>query len=149
MVRTVLESLRPYLEVASGLANLLTIAASALAIYVFITNRKKISAAITLLLNYSFQTTLSELKEKLERLNEYNANDVDENQEIRNILHEIVGQLRGNGKLLLLLRAMADKIENLANSKKLTEPAKRSIVSEFREQLRNIQVESLDNFQDR
>jgi hypothetical protein len=141
-----MERFKPYLDVIAGIAGIFTIIASGIAIYVFIFNRQKISAAIGLLLNYSFQTTLSELKEKLERLNEYNANDSTENQEIRNILHEIAGQLRGNNRLSSRLFNMSEKIETLASSKKLTEPTKRSLISELREQLRNIQMESIDNF---
>jgi len=98
------------------------------------------------LLNYSFQSTLTEIREKLERLNEYNANDSAGNQEVRNILHEIAGQLRGNQRLFSLLAGMSEKIENLAKSKKLNEPLKRSMVSELREHLRNIQVNSTANF---
>lgn len=141
-----MEKLKPYLDAITGIASIFTIIASGIAIYVFIFNRQKISAAIGLLLNYSFQTTLSELKEKLERLNEYNANDSAENQEIRNILHEIAGQLRGNNRLSSKLFNMSEKIETLASSKKLTEPIKRSLISELREQLKNIQMESIDNF---
>jgi len=127
-------------------ANVFTVIASGIAIYVFVLNRKKISAAINLLLNYSFQSTLTEIREKLERLNEYNANDSAGNQEVRNILHEIAGQLRGNQRLFSLLAGMSEKIENLAKSKKLNEPLKRSMVSELREHLRNIQVNSTANF---
>jgi len=139
-------SLRPYLDIISGVANVFTVIASGIAIYVFVLNRKKISAAINLLLNYSFQSTLTEIREKLERLNEYNANDSAGNQEVRNILHEIAGQLRGNQRLFSLLAGMSEKIENLAKSKKLNEPLKRSMVSELREHLRNIQVNSTANF---
>lgn len=148
-----MEQIKPYLDALAGVANaftivasVFTIAASGLAIYLFITNRKKISAAIQLLLNYSFQTTLAELKEKLERLNEYNANDPTDQSEIRNILHEIAGQIRGNPRLLTATPLMPNKVEALAQSKKLSEPLKRSIVSELREQLKNIQVKNIGSF---
>lgn len=139
-----IDELKPYLDSLAGVANLFTIAASGLAIYLYFSNRAKLSAALQLLLNYSFQTTLSELKEKLERLNEYNANEPTELPEIRNILHEIAGQIRGNDRLGSMAPTLATKIENLAQGKKLTEPAKRAIVSEVREQLRNIQVNNIE-----
>lgn len=130
------------LDIISGLANIFTIIASALAIYIYAKNRKNISTALETLINFSFQTTLTELKEKLERLNEYNAGNPDELIEIRNILHEISGQIQGNDKLNHIAPDLAKKIEIFAKNKKLTEPAKRSIVSEVRERLRNIQVNS-------
>jgi hypothetical protein len=140
-----MEQFKPYADFLADVANIFTILASALAIYIFMVNRKKISAAINLLLNYSFQTTITELKEKIERLNEYNANEPDDVLEIRNILHEISGQIRGNGRLSSAIPQLAIKIEGLASSKRLSEPAKRSIVSEVREQLKNIQVNNIES----
>lgn len=140
-----MELFKPYSDFLADIANIFTILASGLAIYVFIVNRKKISAALDLLLNYSFQTTLTELKEKIERLNEYNANEPDDVPEIRNILHEISGQIRGNGRLSSTVPQLAKKIEGLATGKRLSEPAKRSIISEVREQLKNIQVNNIES----
>lgn len=131
-------------DILAIVANIATVAAAGLAFWVYFSNRKRISAAIQLLLNYSFQTTLAELKEKLERLNEYNASDSDDVPEIRNILHEIAGQMRGNERLNGLMSCLPDKIERLAMAKRLLEPQKRALVSEVREQLRNIQVKSLE-----
>lgn len=139
-----IEPIKPYLDLLSGVANAFTIIASGLAIYVYFTSRGRISAAIQLLLNYSFQTTIAELKEKLERLNEYNANEPDDQSEIKSILHEIAGQIRGNSRLVAAAPDLPAKIERIALSKKLTEPMRRSIVSEVREQLRNIQVNSME-----
>lgn len=128
-------------NILSILANLATIAASGIAIYLFFTKGKTISTAISLLMNYSYQLTLSELKEKLERLNDYNANDSEECNKIVNILHEIIGQIKGNDKLHERFSDITEKIETLASDKrKLTEPRKRSLVSELRERLRNINV---------
>jgi len=139
-----MEQLKPYFDALARVANFFTIVTSGLAVYIFVKNRHKISAALQLLLNYSFQTTLAELKEKLERLNEYNANEPAELPEIRNILHEIAGQIRGNSRLGTAAPELAIKIEALAQSKRLSEPLKRSIVSEMREQLRNIQVNNTE-----
>lgn len=140
-----IDAAKPYLELVAGVANILTIVASTIAIYLYIKNKSKISSAVQLLLNYSFQTTLGEIKEKLERLNEYNANEPHDLMEIRSILHEIAGQINGNPRLSLAMPEMAAKIDSLTQSKKLTEPMRRSIVSEIREKLRNIQVNSMSN----
>lgn len=130
-------------EWASLAADLFTIVASGIAIYLFFTKRKEISNAFSLLLSWSFQTTLSDLRSKLERLNEYNATEQSELPEIRNILHEIAGQIRGNPRLVAAAPQLASRVESLAGSKRLTEPQKRSIVSEIREVLRNIEVNSV------
>ena len=139
-----LVELKSYCDGLEVVANVATVAAALLAFWVYFSNRKKISAAIQLLLNYSFQTTITELKEKLERLNEYNANEPDDVPEIRNILHEIAGQIRGNDRLNKDASGLADKVERLAKAKQLLEPQKRALVSEVREKLKNIQVNSLE-----
>jgi hypothetical protein len=81
-----MEKMGLVLNALEGLANLFSIAASALALYLFFVKRSEIAAAFRLLLSFSFQTSLAELKEKLERLNEYNANEPTHVPEIRNIL---------------------------------------------------------------
>lgn len=141
-----MEKLKPLLDIVSMVANLFTIMASGLALYLFIVKRKELSLALNLLLNYSFQTTLTELKEKLERLNEYNANEPTDLPEIKNILHEIAGQLRGNQRLLRGAPELPERIEKLARNKRLSEPLKRSMVSELREYLRGIQINSIESF---
>lgn len=136
------------LDLVSLAANALTIVASGVAIYLFFTKRKEISSAFRLLLNWTFQTTLSDLKGKLDRLNEYNANESSEISEIKNILHEIAGQVRGNSRLQRAAPNLADRLESLAASnRRLTEPNKRSMVAEIREVIRNIQVESMEQDQ--
>ena len=94
-------------------------------------------------MNWSFQLTLTDLKSKIERLNEYSAKDPDELEEIRNILHEIAGQMKGNEQIVKSSNELISKIERLAGSKNLDEPRKRSIISEIREVLRNMQVNSV------
>jgi hypothetical protein len=62
------------------MSNVFTILASGIAIYIFFSKRKSISSIFDLLVNYTFQLTLSELKEKIERLNEYNAKDPEQSE---------------------------------------------------------------------
>jgi predicted nucleic acid-binding Zn-ribbon protein len=130
-------------SLASFIANLLTILASGIAIWLFFTKASEIKTAFRLLLNWSFQLTLTDLKSKIERLNEYSAKKPEELEEIRNILHEIAGQMRGNEQIVQSSNELITKIEKLASSKNLDEPRKRSIISEIREVLRNMQVNSV------
>lgn len=133
-------------EVVSFFANSLTVVASAIAIYLFVVKREEISSVFSLLVNYTFQLSLSELKEKLERLNDYNAKDLDSADIIENIFHEIIGQIRGNDKLSRHFVELVVRMEDLAsNRKKLTEPKKRAVVSELRERLRHLNVANIDN----
>jgi hypothetical protein len=128
------------------LANVLTIAASGVALYVFFFNKDKITSAINFILNYSNQLTLTDLKFKIERLNDFNANDPASKIEVINILHEIEGQVLGNEMLKEKLKAQLTKLQNItANSRLLTEPKKRSLVSELRESIRNIDVSNYDS----
>ena len=123
-------------------ANIFTIAASGLAVYLFFAKRNELAQAFRLLLNFSFQMTLGEIKEKLERLNEYNANEPSEHEEIVNILHEIAGQVRGNPRLKALAPNIPERLEALASQ--MNEPKKRSMVAELREVVRNAHLETVD-----
>lgn len=132
------------LDAVSLVANALTIVASAIAIGVFVFKRKDLSAALSLLLNWSYQTTLSDITGKLDRLNEYNASEPTDQPEIKNIFHEIAGQIRGNPRLLHAAPQLPDRIEALSAGKRLTEPNKRSMVAEIREVVRNLQLRAID-----
>ena len=131
--------------VVSFIADVLTIVASGIAIYIFIYKRETIATIVKVLMNYSSQITLSELRAKLEKLNDLHVNDSGQADEIINVLNEIVGQIKGNKKLRKLCSEILEKIEKLAeNPKELTEPRKRSLVSELRENLRHIGFEDYD-----
>lgn len=133
-------------DIVSFLANLLTVIASSIAIYIFFTKGKEFSTVFSLLINYTFQLSISEIKEKLERLNDYNAKDPESVDIIENIFHEIIGQIRGNDKLKGYFFELTLRMEELAsNRKKLTEPKKRAVVSELRERLRHLNVANIDN----
>jgi len=90
--------------------------------------------------------SLAEIKEKLERLNDYNAKDPESIEIIENIFHEIIGQVRGNDKLSGHFAELIARMEDLTTNKKtLTEPKKRAVVSELRERLRNLNIENIDD----
>lgn len=134
------------IDVVSFLSGILTIIASSIAIYLFLVKRKEIFSVFSLLVNYTFQLSLSEIKEKLERLNDYNAKDPENIEIIENIFHDIIGQIRGNDKLSGHFAELIVRMEELTtNRKKLTEPKKRAVVSELRERLRNLNVGNIDD----
>ena len=120
-------------------ANIFTIVASGIAIIIFITNSNKIASALNFIVNYSNQITLTELKYKIERLNDYKATIHEQNLEIINILHEIEGQILGNKFLSVELVSQLDKISlYTTKNKTISEPKKRSLVSELRESVRTL-----------
>ncbi|MGO4710645.1 hypothetical protein AB4Y90_16380 [Chryseobacterium sp. 2TAF14] len=128
------------------ISNSLTIITAILALYLFFKNREKISSAINFLLNYSKQISITDLKFKIERLNDYTSNDQVQKKEIINLLSDIEGQFNGNYSLKKSLENQLHKINNfLENPKTLSEPKKRSLVSELRESIRNIDVSNYQN----
>lgn len=128
------------------ISELFTIVASGIAIYLYFFKKEVIKSIFDLLLNYSIQISISELKVKLEKLNDLTANDAEQKEEITNILNEIVGQLRGNSILKESCKEILTKLSHFAeNSANLTEPQKRSIVSELRENLRNIDLQNYND----
>lgn len=128
------------------ISNSLTIITAILALYLFFKNKEKISSAINFLLNYSKQISITDLKFKIERLNDYTSNDQEQKKEIINLLSDIEGQINGNYSLKKSLENQLHKINNfLENPKTLSEPKKRSLVSELRESIRNIDVSNYQN----
>ena len=127
-------------------ANILTIFVSGIAIYVFIYNKDRITSAINLILNYSNQLTLTDIKFKIERLNDYNANDNLQKVEVINILHELQGQILGNKNLKEQLIDQLRKIESYTTAPRLfTEPRKRSLVSELKESIRTLDAANFND----
>jgi DNA-binding GntR family transcriptional regulator len=134
-------------DAISFAADLLTIVTSVIAIVLLVKKGPAIASAVRLLINFSFQTTLAELRQKLERLNEYHAADPDGNIEIVNIFHELHGQISGNPRVLAAMPDLAQKLQKMLNSTKaITEPRKRAMISEMREVLRNMDVESIEKY---
>jgi hypothetical protein len=132
-------------SIISFISNLFTIVASGIAIYLFFFKRNSISSVFRLLLNYSFQITLTELKTKLEQLNDLNTNDAADKGEIINKFSELAGQINGNKLLLKNCGEISRKLLRYAgNPSKLTEPIKRSLISELREKIRGIDVQNYD-----
>ena len=124
------------------LANLLTIAASGIAVYLFVFKRQEIRSAFEALTAFAHHASLTELTQKLESLNSLNARDDEQRAEIIAIFHDICGHLEGNPKLRSPCAAIGVKIRKGTGSKGFGEPLKRSLVSELREYLRHISAGS-------
>lgn len=136
------ESLQYFLVFIMALDNLATIVASSIAIYLFVCKRDKIASVFKVLINFSSQVSLNEIRLNLERLNILTANDSDQNEEVVNIFGEILGQIRGNQTLTKQFSTVIPKLEKIAGNRiSLKEPDKRSLVSEIRERLRHIDLE--------
>lgn len=123
------------------ISNFLTIAASLVALTVYFSNRDKITSAINVLLSYSNQVALSDLRQKIERMNDYNVGDPAGKTEILNLLHEIDGHINGNLQLKEKLFDQKNKLNMFtSNPRLLNEQLKRSLVSELKESLRSIDL---------
>lgn len=134
------------IKIIALLSGIATLGASSIAIWVYFTKRKSISSVFSLLLNYSHQLTLSDLKENLKALNQYNADNEEEYVKIVNILHDIIGQISGNERLKSHLSSWVVKAGNwLGKRGTYKEARKRNLVSELREKLRNLNVGNIDD----
>ncbi|MDQ7798354.1 MAG: hypothetical protein RDU76_05350 [Candidatus Edwardsbacteria bacterium] len=85
-----------------------------------------------------------EINRKLDRLNDINADEDSGKREAINVFSEIIGQLNGNPYLYKRFVQIIKKINSIINGKKqITEPQKRAIVSQIREQLKFISIDDI------
>ncbi|WP_057443161.1 hypothetical protein [Pseudomonas syringae group genomosp. 3] len=141
---------KDWVDLVSFVADVTSSIASGIAIGIFVFKRKEIASAFSLLFGYSHQLTLSEIKEKLELLNNFNAAESGNAQTISNIFHDLLGQIRGNDKLLILMDVQIKKLElvfdpPVGKAKPLTEEKKRALISELREKVRSLNVQNIDD----
>lgn len=137
--------MKELVELTSFLADALTILASSIAIYIFFFKGKYLITVFNTLVNYSTQLTLSELKEKLDILNNLRASDEKDREEIVNVFSDITGQLNGNPKLKPHFAEVINRIvKNTASKAKVTEPWKRALVSEIREKIRHVGIITIE-----
>lgn len=130
---------------AAFIANLMTIAASGIAIYLFFWKGSYISSVFNTLLSYSTQITLSELNGKLNSLNELRATEPQHKDEILNLFNDIAGQLKGHPTLNSKFSELIDEIGRITASKvKIIEQKKRALVSELREQVRHVGILNIE-----
>ena len=139
------EAMATIADLAAFIANLMTIAASGIAIYLFFWKGNYISSIFNTLLSYSTQITLSELNGKLNSLNELRATEPEHKEEILNLFNDIAGQLRGHPTLKSKFSELIGEIGKITASKvRITEQKKRALVSELREQVRHVGILNIE-----
>jgi hypothetical protein len=131
-------------DIVAFLANSFTIGLGCFTVYLFIAKRKEIASAFKLLMNFSYQTTLAELRWKLDKLTEYRVTEPTHVDEIRSLIHDVAGQIKGNKKLNSSNPELAKTLEKFADGA-MTEPKKRSIISNVREQIKTLAVDNLED----
>jgi hypothetical protein len=143
-----MEVLEIVIKIISTLAGLVTIFTGSIAIYIYFSKGKEVKLLFSALINYSYQTTLHELKGKLDRLSEYSADSATDLPEVINIFHEIAGQIRGNSRLNAGVPELLKKVDDFIEKKspRISEPRKRALVSEIREVIKNLNVDSIENY---
>ena len=132
-------------NIVSLAANALSIIVSLLAIIIFLTKRKSIATAIKLLLNYSFRSTFSELTSKLDKLVDLRSEDPEQKKEMICLLNDIIGQVKGNKKLHVACDKLIRQFVKYAERPdRVNDPTTRSLVSQLRETLKNIDLKDFD-----
>jgi hypothetical protein len=126
-------------------ADLLTIIASSIAIYLFIAKRKEVGAVFTALAATANQGSMADLRAKLDRLNDLNATDPDQRIEVVNICHEVCGHIDGNPAFAKSFGDISSKMKDSVSNKRkpITEPQKRALVSELRESMRHFNTTAI------
>lgn len=129
-------------DTVSFLSNIFTIIAAGIAIYLYTFKRKSIASFFNVLLNYSIQISLTEIRTKLDELLDLNSEDAKERKEVINILNDIAGQIKGNPILKKKCTVLEKLTKYADNPEDLNEPIKRNIISELRENIRSIEFQS-------
>jgi hypothetical protein len=124
------------------LADIGTIAASGIAIWLFITKQSELRALVRAVTNFVQQSSFAELRLKIESLGDLHAADNDDRGEIVEIFHDICGQIDGNPVLKSQLKDLSSRMRQAAATgrRPISEPHKRALVSELRESLRHLDV---------
>lgn len=134
--------LETIVNIVSFISDFFSAIAAGIAIYLFIYKRKSIISFFNLLLNYSVQISVRELTTKIDTLNDLNADNDIQKKEVVNIFNEIAGQIRRNPILNKKCNVLEKLSKYAENPRELNEPRKRSIISELRENLRNIEFQN-------
>lgn len=135
-----------FTQSVSLIADITEIALGISAIVVAWTQRDKISSAFSILLNYSFQASLSELKHWIEILQENSEEDGDSSRKFRQAIAFIFGKIKGNPVLYAhftekMLRRLKLMMDDLDSNKTVTTTHKIRLYSEIRESLYTLEVE--------
>ena len=128
-------------EILDYLEKIFSLFASSIVLYLFFFKKEKIKTLFEILINYGLKTTIYELTSKIDRLNDYSVADPEGKEKVINIFNEIYGQIKGNQKIQNNFNVYFKKLNKvLKNPNSLDEPLKRSMTSELREILRNLDI---------
>ena len=131
-------------KILSIAADVATVAATLLAFYLYFGKGSEIKAMLRAVANFAHQSSLGEIRQKLETLNSLRVKD--DHEEIVSVLHDICGQIDGNPKLKDYFEIVTTKVRAQTSARRvLTEPQKRSLVSELREKLRHSDVSNISD----
>jgi hypothetical protein len=127
------------LSIASDIA---TVAATTLAFYLFFAKGSEIRAMLRAVANFAHQSSLGEIRQKLDVIASLRAQD--DQDEIVSVFHDICGQIDGNPRLKSHFASLTERVRKASNQKRsMSEPQKRSLVSELREQLRHSDISNI------
>ncbi len=130
-------------------ADVFTIGASGIAIYLFMFQGKRIATIFRVLTSYAWQGTLSDLKNYIDRLGDLNVGNPEDVDEAISLLSEIGGQIRGNRRLRSLWRDLLPQLNrHIDEAGFLTEPRRRSLVALLRERFRSLSIEQQENLEE-
>ncbi len=131
----------------SFIANITEITVGVAAIIVAITQRKKISAALAVLLSYSLQASLADLRHWIETLHESSQDDKDKSKKFRSALAHILGKIKGNPTLSKhfgdnMMKRVRVMMTDIDEGKQVNETDKISLYSEIKESITTLEVEN-------
>jgi hypothetical protein len=135
------------IQAISTFSDIVEICVGLTALWVAWTQRDKISTAFSILLGYSLQTSLGDLRHWLERLQEHNIDGTDESSRVRRDLAYIRGKIKGNKVLYThfgdkILKRVNEMIGDLDQRRPVSETSKISLCSEIKERLATLEVEN-------
>jgi len=139
-----------FLDFISLVSDIVEISIGVAALIITISQRDKISAAFSILFNYSFQTSISDFKSWIHKLQDSPVEEATNSKKARVALATIEGKIRGNKTLLShygskVLKRITIMIVRLDNNEGVTETEKHSLCSELIESVSELEVDSYKN----
>lgn len=125
-------------QITGFFANVLTILASCLAIYIFWTNRGQISQVLKDIASWRVHASVQEVTHKIVKLKEVNIEKSPD--EARILLSELIGQLNGVPEFRPELDGLIKKLRRLSTDKIPVNTKKQELLSELTERMKNIQL---------
>lgn len=119
-------------------ADLLTILASLVAIYVFWMNRSEIGQVLKQIAGWRVHASTHEVLHKINKLSELDSETNLSDSKI--LLSQIIGQLNGVPEFSSELDDLVKEFRKLAKAKTVPNAKKQELLSELTERLRNIQL---------